>query len=110
MVVGFAAPELYVSEGGGVSVDMLVSYPLDDVTVSVAVSGGDATPGSDFPAVFPLSFEFPAGLLSGQSFTFAAIDDEDPELQEEVELTMTITSGEAVLGIETVVVRILPSD
>ena len=110
MVVGFAAPELYVSEGSGVSVDMLVSYPLDDVTVSVAVSGGDATAGSDFPAVFPLNFEFPAGLLSGQSFTFAAIDDEDPELQEEVELTMTITSGEAVLGIETVVVRILPSD
>ena len=28
MVVGFAAPELYVSEGGGVEVEMTVSYPL----------------------------------------------------------------------------------
>ena len=110
MVVGFAAPELYVAEGGGVSVDMLVSYPLDDVTVTIEVTGGDAVAGDDYPAVFPLNFEFSSGLLNGQSFTFAAIDEEDPELQEDVELTMTITSGDAVLGIETVVIHILPSD
>ena len=110
MVAGFAAPELYVAEGGGVSVDMLVSYPLHDVTVTIEVTGGDAVAGDDYPAVFPLNFEFSSGLLNGQSFTFAAIDEEDPELQEDVELTMTITSGDAVLGIETVVIHILPSD
>ena len=110
MVVGFAAPELYVSEGGGVTVEMLVNYPLDDVQVHISVSGGDALAGADFPAVFPLSFDFEAGLLNSQSFTFAAVDDEDPELQEDVELTMTIVSGEAVLGIETMVIHILPSD
>ena len=53
MVVGFAAPELFVAEGGGVTVEMLVSYPLADVEVEVAVTGGDAEAGADFPAVFP---------------------------------------------------------
>lgn len=110
MVVGFASPELYVAEGQGVNVEMQVSYPLEDVEVLVSVSGGDATPGADYPAVFPLSFDFDAGLLNSQSFTFAAIDEEDPELQEDVELTMTIVSGGAVLGIETMVIHILPSD
>ncbi|MGB2423227.1 MAG: lamin tail domain-containing protein [Flavobacteriales bacterium] len=110
MVVGFAAPELYVAEGSGVTVEMLVSYPLEDVEVQISVTGGDAAPGADFPAVFPLSFDFDEGLLNSQSFTFAAVDDEDPELQEDVEFTMTVTSGGAVLGIETVVVHILPSD
>ena len=110
MVVGFAAPELYVAEGGGVTVEMLVGYPLDDVQVQVSVTGGDATAGNDFPAVFPLNFDFSAGLLNSQSFTFAAIDEDDPELQEDVELTLTILSGEAVIGIETVVIHILPSD
>jgi hypothetical protein len=110
MVVGFAAPELYVAEGGGVTVEMQVGYPLEDVTVSVSVTGGDATAGSDYPAVFPLNFEFPAGLLNSQAFNFVAIDEEDPELQEDVELTMTVVSGGAVVGIETVVIHILPSD
>jgi len=110
MVVGFAAPELYVAEGGGVTVEMLVGYPLDDVQVQVSVTGGDATAGNDYPAVFPLNFDFSAGLLNSQSFTFAAIDEDDPELQEDVELTLTILSGEAVIGIESVVIHILPSD
>jgi hypothetical protein len=110
MVVGFAAPELYVAEGGGVTVEMLVGYPLDDVQVQVSVTGGDATAGNDYPAVFPLNFDFSAGLLNSQSFTFAAIDEDDPELQEDVELTLTIMSGEAVIGIESVVIHILPSD
>ena len=110
MVVGFAAPELYVAEGGGVTVEMLVSYPLDDVEVEVAVTGGDAEAGADFPAVFPLNFTFESGLLNSQSFNFVAIDEEDPELQEDIELTLTITSGDAVLGIQTLVIHILPSD
>ena len=110
MVVGFAAPELYVSEGGGVEVEMTVSYPLDDVQVEISVSGGDAVSGFDFPGVFPLNFTFESGLLNSQSFNFVAIDDEEPELQEDVELTMTVTSGAATLGIQTVVVHILPSD
>ena len=110
MVVGFAAPELFVAEGGGVTVEMLVSYPLADVEVEVAVTGGDAGAGADFPAVFPLNFTFESGLLNSQSFNFVAIDDEDPELQEDIELTLTITSGDAVLGIQTLVIHILPSD
>ena len=110
MVVGFAAPELYVSEGGGVTVEMLVSYPLDDVEVEVSVTGGDAEAGADFPAIFPLNFTFESGLLNSQTFNFAAIDEEDPELQEDIELTLTITSGEAILGIQTLVIHILPSD
>ena len=48
--------------------------------------------------------------MNSQSFNFVAIDEEDPELQEDVELTLTILSGGAVLGIQTVVVHILPSD
>ena len=110
MVVGFAAPELYVVEGGAVEVEMLVSYPLEDVEIQLEVTGGDADAGADYPAVFPLNFTFQSGLLNSQSFNFVAIDDENPELQEDVELTMTILSGGAVLGIQNVVVHILPSD
>jgi hypothetical protein len=110
MVVGFAAPELYVAEGSAVAVEMLVGYPLEDVEVQVSITGGDAELGSDYPAVFPLNFTFESGLLNSQSFNFVAIDEEDPELQEDVELTLTILSGGAVLGIQTVVVHILPSD
>ena len=106
----FAAPELYVAEGSGVTVEMLVSYPLEDVEFEVAVTGGDATDGADFPAVFPLNFTFESGLLNSQSFNFVAIDDEEPELQEDVELTLTILSGDAILGIQSLVIHILPSD
>ena len=78
MVVGFAAPELYVAEGSAVAVEMLVDYPLEDVEVQVSVTGGDAELGSDYPAVFPLNFTFESGLLNSQSFNFVAIDEEDP--------------------------------
>ena len=110
MMVGFAAPELYVAEGEAVAVEMIVSYPLDDVQVEVAVTGGDATLGVDFPAVFPLNFTFESGLLNSQSFNFVAIDEEDPELQEDIELTLTLVSGEAIVGIQTLIIHILPSD
>ena len=48
--------------------------------------------------------------MNSQAFNFVAVDEEDPELQEDVELTLTILSGGAVVGIETVVIHILPSD
>ena len=67
MVVGFAAPELYVVEGGAVEVEMLVSYPLEDVEIQLEVTGGDADAGADYPAVFPLNFTFQSGLLNSQS-------------------------------------------
>ena len=110
MQIGFAAPELYVSEGGGVQVNIQVSYPLQDAVVQVSVAGGDAVAGDDFPAVLPQNFSFPIGLLNDASFTFAAIDDEEPELQEDVELTLSIVSGDVVWAIQDLVIHILPSD
>lgn len=110
MQIGFAASELYVSEGGGVQVDIQVSYPLQDAVVQVAVTGGDAVAGSDFPAIFPQNFSFPIGLLNGGSFVFPAIDDEEPEFQEDVELTLTLVSGDVVWAIQDLVIHILPSD
>ncbi len=111
MELGFAAADLYVFEGGGVVVEMQVSYPLQDIVAQVDVVGGTATAGLDFPAVFPLpDFTFPTGLLNDQSFMFAAINDEDPEGEETVELAITIFSGEAILLIDTVTIHIQPSD
>ncbi len=110
MQIGFAAPELYVSEGGGVAVSLQVSYPLEDAVVQVSVAGGDAVEGADFPAVFPQNFSFPIGLLNDATFTFAAIDDEEPELQEDVFLTLTVVSGDVVWAIQDLVIHILPSD
>jgi hypothetical protein len=43
-------------------------------------------------------------------FTFAAIDEEEPEGEETVLLAMQITSGDAVLIIDTMTVHIQPSD
>ena len=69
MELGFAAADLYVFEGGGVVVEMQVSYPLQDIVAQVDVVGGTATAGLDFPSVFPLpDFTFPTGLLNDQSF------------------------------------------
>jgi hypothetical protein len=111
MELGFTATDLYVYEGGGVEVVMQVAYPLQNVTVVVDVVGGTAAQGIDFPGVFPLpEFSFPIGLLNNQSFTFAAVDDEEPEGEETVELAIEITSGEAVLLIDTVTIHIQPSD
>ena len=110
MHIGFDSPELYVYEGGGVSVSMSPTYPLEDAVLQVSVVGGDAIVGLDFPDVFPLEFNFDMGLLNPQSFTFTAIDEEEPELQEDVLLALSIVSGEVELGIDTVVVHILPSD
>ena len=47
--------------------------------------------GADFD-VFPLEFNFEMGLLNTQSFTFTAIDEEDPELQEDVLLALSVLS------------------
>ena len=111
MELGFAATDLYVFEGGGVDVVMQVAYPLQDATVVVDVVGGTATAGEDFPGVFPLpEFSFPIGLLNDQSFVFAAINDEDPEGEELVELAIEVTSGDVVLLIDTVTIHIQPSD
>ena len=110
MQIGFDAPELYVYEGGGVTVSMSPTYPLEDAVMQVNVVGGDAIVGLDYPDVFPLEFNFDMGLLNAQSFTFTAIDEEEPELQEDVLLALSIVSGEVELGIDTVVVHILPSD
>ena len=111
MELGFAATDLYVFEGGGAEVVMQVAYPLQDATVVVDVVGGTATAGEDFPGVFPLpEFSFPIGLLNDQTFTFAAIDDEEPEGEETVELAIQVTSGEVVLLIDTVTIHIQPSD
>lgn len=111
MELGFTTTDLYVFEGGGAEVVMQVAYPLQNVTIQVDVVGGTATQGADFPSVFPLpEFTFPIGLLNDQSFTFAAINDEDPEGEETVELAMTITSGDALLLIDTITIHIQPSD
>ena len=111
MELGFTTSDIYIYEGGGAEVVMQVAYPLQDVTVSVDVVGGTATVGDDFPAVFPLpEFTFPIGSLNNQTFTFAAIDEEEPEGEETVLLAMQITSGDAVLIIDTMTVHIQPSD
>ena len=111
MELGFAATDLYVFEGGGAEVVMQVAYPLQDATVVVDVVGGTATAGEDFPSVFPLpEFSFPIGLLNDQSFVFAAINDEEPEGEELVELAIEVTSGDVVLLIDTVTIHIQPSD
>ena len=57
--------------------------------------------------MFPLNFTFESGLLNSQSFNFVAIDDEEPELQEDVELTLTILSGDMIPGIQSLVIHIL---
>lgn len=111
MEIGFAATDLYVFEGSGTEVVLQVAYPLQNVNVVVDVVGGSAEAGGDFPAVFPLpDFAFPIGSLNNQSFVFVAINDEDPEGEETVELAVTIASGEATLLIDTVTIHIQPSD
>ena len=48
--------------------------------------------------------------MNDQSFVFAAINDEDPEGEELVELAIEVTSGDVVLLIDTVTIHIQPSD
>jgi hypothetical protein len=110
MQIGFDSPELYVNEGGGVEVSISPIYPLEEATMQVSVVGGDAVTGTDYPDVFPLVFEFEMGLLNSSTFTFTAIDDEEPEIQEDVILALTVIEGGVELGIDTLTIHILPSD
>ena len=110
MVVGFAAPELYVAEGSAVAVEMWCRLPPRGRGGAGRCHRRRRRIGLGLPRRVPPEFQFESGLLNSQSFNFVAIDEEDPELQEDVELTLTILSGGAVVGIQTLVVHILPSD
>jgi hypothetical protein len=111
MQVGFAAPDLFCSEGGGVAVAISVDYPLQDAEVQLSVVGGTATYSEDYPGIYDgLMFSFPVGLLNDQVFTFAAIDDELPELEETVELELTVVQGDVAVVLGYCTIHILPSD
>jgi hypothetical protein len=111
MQVGFAAPELFCSEGGGVAVAISVDYPLQDAVVQVSVVGGTAVYGEDYPGIYDgLEFLFPVGLLNDQVFTFAAIDEEEPEFEETVELALTVLQGDVAVVLGYCTIHILPSD
>jgi PKD repeat protein len=110
MQVSFAAGELYVAEGAGVSVVMQVGYPLQAANVQIQVVGGDAVAGEDYPGIYPLDFTFETGLLNDLSFTFAPINDEDPEPQEDVILELTVLQDDVEVLIGQLVIHILPSD
>jgi len=108
--IGFAAPELYVAEGSGVSVAVQVAFPLQNADLRVEVLGGAATLGVDIPSGYPLSLAFPAGLLDDQVFACAPAEGEEAEFQEDVVLGLTVVSGDVVLAIAQLTVHILPSD
>ena len=111
MELGFSATDLFIFEGSGAEVVIQVAYPLQDAVVQVGVIGGTAEMGLDFPAVFPLpEFSFPIGLLNDQSFNFVAIDDEEPEGEETVQLAITVILGEVNVLIDTITIHIQPSD
>ena len=110
MQVGFAAGEVYVAEGAGISVVMQVGYPLQQADVQVNVVGGDAVAGEDYPGIYPLDFTFETGLLNDLSFTFAPINDEEPEQQEDVILELTVVQDEVEVLIGQLTIHILPSD
>ena len=110
MQVGFAAGELYVAEGAGISVVLQVGYPLQQADVQVNLVGGDAVAGEDFPGIYPLDFTFETGLLNDLSFTFAPINDEEPEQQEDVILELTVVQDDVEVLIGQLTIHILPSD
>lgn len=110
MQVGFAASEVYVAEGAGITVTMQVGYPLQEANVQVNVVGGDATIGADYPGIYPLNFTFETGLLNDLSFTFAPVNDEEPEFQEDVVLGLTVMEEGVEVLIDQITIHILPSD
>lgn len=110
MQVGFAASELYVAEGMGASIVMQVGFPLQQADVQVNVIGGDAVLGEDYPGIYPLNFSFEVGLLNDLFFTFAPINDEDPEPQEDVILELTVVQEDVEVLISQLTIHILPSD
>lgn len=110
MQVGFSASEVYVAEGAAVTVVMQVGYPLQEANVQVDVVGGDAEVGADYPGIYPLDFTFETGLLNDLSFTFAPINDEDPEMLEDVVLALTVVEEEVEVLIGQITIHILPSD
>lgn len=110
MQVGFSASEVYVAEGSGVSVVMQVGYPLQEANVQVDVVGGDAVYGEDYPGIYPLNFTFETGLLNDLSFTFAPVNDEEPELLEDVVLELTVVEEDVEILIGQITIHILPSD
>ena len=109
--IGFAVADVVAFEGDVIAFDLPVDLPVGEVTVEIAVAeGGTATPVADFGTLFPLSLTFPQGWLLPQSFTVGIVDDFEPEGIETFTLALTVTSGEALVSIDSVTVQIAPSD
>jgi len=87
-----------------------VGYPLQQAVVEINVIGGDAVYGEDYPGFYPLDHTFEAGLLNDWFYTFAPVNDEDPEPQEDVVLQLTVVQDDVVVLIDELTIHILPSD
>ncbi len=110
-IIGFVLDEIVAFEGDIILIELPVSMPVGEVQAQISVvEGGTATPVSDFGTLFPLDITFPQGWLGAQSFTVGIVDDFEPEGIESFTLSLTVTEGEAVVTLASVVVQIAPSD
>src|SRR5205814_219132 len=108
--VQFSSPTYSIAENGGVAT---IEVKLSDVatgkvTVNFSTSDGTATEDSDYTGAYG-TLEFNAGDKS-KTFTVPILDDNIPELNETVNLTLSAPSG-ATLGMNsTAVLTIIDDD
>ncbi len=89
--VGMAGAPITVTRAGGSS---------GAVSVQVALAGGTATSGQDYPIFIDwvASLSWPAGDSSPKSFSFPLLDDSVSEADETVVLSLQFPTGGAALG------------
>ncbi|HYV47898.1 MAG TPA: Calx-beta domain-containing protein [Myxococcaceae bacterium] len=108
--LSFRAPTMTVDEGvGSATVTVELSRAAaGPVTVDYAVTGGNASPGTDFSLV-PGTLTFPAGSLT-QSFSIPIADDQMNEDDETIRLTLSNASGAQIGGPATATLTIADND
>src|SRR5437868_101781 len=109
-ILSLRAPSMTVDEaaGGATVVVELSRAAAGTVTVDYAVTGGTATPGSDF-TLGAGTLTFPAGSLT-QGFTIPIADDSLDEDDETVRVTLSNPLGAQVGGPATATITIADND
>jgi hypothetical protein len=115
--IGFPVENVLAYEGDLVGLDIPIVLPIHAVSATVEVlPGGTASAVEDFGPLFPLTLNFPDGLMAAAPLSLSIVDDFEPEPLEFFTLLLTVVLdaeagfGPAEVFQDSVTIQIAPSD
>jgi choice-of-anchor B domain-containing protein len=108
--IGFFADSITIAERGFATAVLVLQRhgsATGAASVDFAITGGDATAGTDFTGQTSGTVSWPAGDGEPQSLLFSIVDDGSSEDTEFFEVTLTNAAGAVIRGAATAAVEIL---